>query len=430
MFLLLPRMYERRFEADFHDIVLELSEIITQTTHEELDHLIKTFAYEHHADVVLELRNNKITSNYHDWDEFDQTDTLRFHFTDQNHLSGEIFSISVLSSMLPVDHIIALIISISPLFFLIAFVISILVSWFHSQALARPIKQISEASEKMQLLDLNMRCESKRTDEIGTLAHNLNELADKLSQSLNGLQDVNSQLEKEVEKTKIRELQRKDFFIAASHELKTPLTILTNHLEGLTAGYGIYQDRDLYLAKARKITDDMSNLVSKLLSAAQLQTAQNALTLQQFNIGKILEEVCTNYEGLAEQHKISLTYYGEKDIFVLVDRNYLKTALSNIFSNAIVHSPRGGLVDIQLESQNDHVLLTIENYKSKITEADLEQLFEPFYRTDKSRSRYTGGSGLGLFIIRRILELHHFEFGIRNSNNGVIFEIKMPLKNG
>gem|GEM_PF-1217644 len=313
-----------------------------------------------------------------------------------------------------------------PLFvFIVA--ISLFISLFFAYSLSHPIVRISRASSKMKQLKLSERIELKRQDEIGELAENLNDMAHRLHYTMENLTEANAKLQKEMEKEKEREKQRKDFFMAVSHELKTPLTILKTQLSGMVEGIGIYKDREQYLQKSYNTTEQLTEMVASLLNITHLSSDEIELNLETINISRLVEETCHQYETFAAEKSISLTHYLEPQLMAQIDHLHFSSVISNVTSNALRHTANGQLVDIQLIKKEQHALLTVENYGATLPEEDLKQLFEPFYRTDKSRNRYTGGSGLGLYITKNILELHGFSYDLANTDNGVIFTIEIPL---
>lgn len=330
-------------------------------------------------------------------------------------------------SFAPATHIINQLRQMAVPLFVAVTVIAFLIALAFAYYLSRPIVHISQISRKMSDLDLGGRIKIKRRDEIGELAYHLNDMANKLATSMTDLTDTNAKLKIEMAKEKEQEKQRKDFFMAVSHELKTPLMILKTQLSGMIKRIGIYENRDLYLERAQETTDNMTDLVNSLLKITQLNATDMKLELEMTDLTKLVEEVCQNYEDLASDKGVSLTHFCEKDIIVNLDKGQISTALSNIVANAIVHTNKGELVDIQLHRTKDTGILKVENYGAKLNDEDIPHLFEPFYRTDKSRNRYTGGSGMGLYLVKSILDLHGFSYKLKNSTKGVIFEINFPL---
>lgn len=418
-----PRLYENQFRVDFEHMVTTLVNDISDTEVEELKFLISEFAYVHHADVVLEKGQLEIIANFHDWEVADNREILHFSRTEIHQMTGEVFSLQVISSTRPITTALGIMFRVWHWLLSVFLIISIVVSFFYVHFLAKPIIEISLMSEKIKALNLKERSRTKRTDEIGILARNLNTMAELLDETLIDLQSTNLSLQEKIEKEQELEKQRNDFLMAISHELKTPLTVLMTYLDGMIAGFGDFQDKTLYLSKARQTTLSMNDLVGQLLAIISLQSREKEVLKEKVEVGLLLEEVCKNYEELADSYHVSLTTFCEKGIIVNANKMQLKTAISNILSNGIIHREKGRLVDIQLENKDEKAFLTIKNFGTSISEEDLPHLFNLFYRADKSRNKRTGGSGLGLYIVKCILELHEFSYGIENDENGVVFWI-------
>lgn len=309
-----------------------------------------------------------------------------------------------------------------PLFALVL-LISFLISIFFALSLSRPIVSMRQVSQKMSTLDLTVRNPIKRRDELGDLAQDLNTMASKLAHTMTDLTAANEQLQIEMEKAKAIDAQRKEFYMSVSHELKTPLMILKTQLSGMLEGIGVYQNRELYLQKAQETTDDMSELVKNILQVANLTAPQMRLELEEIEMSGLIERIITKLETLADEKNISMTHFCQPNAIITADKFQIGTAISNVITNAIVHSKAGSFVNIQLHKTENLFVLTVENFGVKLQESEIQKLFEPFYRPDKSRNRYTGGSGMGLYIVKSILNLHHFKFELKNTEKGVMFEI-------
>jgi two-component system sensor histidine kinase VanS len=250
-----------------------------------------------------------------------------------------------------------------------------------------------------------------RQDEIGELAVNLNEMTDNLSRTL-------QQLQEEMEKERKQEKQRQELFTAISHELKTPLTIIKGQLQGMIDQVGTYKDRDAYLVGTLATTAKMEEMIQQLLFVSQLEKAEMTFTTTPVKMDAWLAEIVKNHEELASSKDIFITYYVADDVVFDIDRNLFTHALNNILTNAIFYSPNGEMIDIQIDENS----IRVENTGVHLEEEELEKIFLPFYRLDKSRNRHTGGSGLGLYIVASIMRLHGFDCLMRNSEDGVVFE--------
>lgn len=233
--------------------------------------------------------------------------------------------------------------------------VSLLTSFFYARWITRPIVDISHIAASIAALNFSSRWAQHRTDEIGALGDSLNTLSDNLSDALTELKTANERLQQDMERERDMERQRSAFFSAASHELKTPVTILKGQLSGMLA--------------------------------------QKALHI--------------------EKHMAS-------DVTIRGNQDLLTNALDNVLMNAILYSPQGASIRILLDAHT----MTIENTGVSIPEEALPQLFTPFYRVEQSRNRQSGGSGLGLYLVRLILELHNASCDMRNSEEGVVFSAR------
>ena len=251
-------------------------------------------------------------------------------------------------------------------------------------------------------------------------------MAGKLESTLSELKAANDKLHKDMDRERKQEKQRRDLFTAISHELKTPITILKGELGGMIDNIGVYKDRDSYLQHAFKTTEQIERLVQEILTVSRLEAKEIQLSFGYTDIGVLVNSLCHKFEDLANSQNVAILCYCEDGVFATVDNIQLQSAISNIISNAIFHSPTGEIVNVELEKSESFGILTVDNV-GNINDSDLENLFEPFYRGDKSRSRYTGGSGLGLHIVKRILEMHRFTYDIRNADEKVVFTVKFPL---
>ena len=217
------------------------------------------------------------------------------------------------------------------------------------------------------------------------------------------------------------EEQRKNFFAAVSHELKTPLTILKGQIENMILGYGDYQNHEKYLPEALKVTEDIEHLVKEIITISKMESMDIQDTLQEVSLIPIINDTIQAILPLAQDKNIQIHQNIRTDIALFVHPNLWSKALSNIIGNAVRHSPCGEDVFISLQSCENGNALVIENTGVFIPEADLPHMFTPFYRTDKSRSKATGGSGLGLYVVKTILDLHNMTYCIENTQKGVAF---------
>ncbi len=312
-----------------------------------------------------------------------------------------------------------------PVIFAIIIILSIMSALICSKVIVAPIAKISRVSERMSALDMTQRCEVKGNDEISVLAESLNTLADRLQSVMRELEGANAQLTSDVKKLRTLETQRGIFFAAVSHELKTPLTILKGQLENMMLGFGDYQNHEKYLPETLKAADSIERLVSEIITISKMGNMDLRDTLQRVSLISTIEDAIKAVSPLAVEKDIVIHQNVDKDIILSVNIDLWNKALSNIIGNAVRHSPRGEEVFIFLQSGEEEDVLVAENTGVFISEDDMPHIFTPFFRTDRSRSKATGGSGLGLYIVKTILDLHGMGCKLENTEKGVAFYLKL-----
>ena len=256
-------------------------------------------------------------------------------------------------------------------------------------------------------------------DEIGVLANSLNIMAKRLDAAMKELECANLKLKEDMKNMAELSKQRRDFFAAASHELKTPITILKGQVESMILGIGSYKDTQKVLPETLKEIENMERLVKEILAISKIEMDGLAGNLESVSIAHLLSKVTENLLPLALEADINYHTEISGDIVILGNRSLLEKAIHNIVNNAVRHSPKGAEVSVQLL---EHQLI-VTNTGTVIPEEELSVLFTPFYRVEKSRNKATGGSGLGLYLVKTILELHGLEYRIENKENSVVFTV-------
>lgn len=303
--------------------------------------------------------------------------------------------------------------------------VSVLASLFYANFITRPIVRLSGISQKLFELDFSWRCREKRTDEIGTLAHNLDELADRLSRTMQELQAANITLQKDIERERQMEQAQRDFFSAVSHELKTPITIIKGQLSGMLDGIGVYADRDKYLIRSLTVASQMETLVQELLAVFRMEKS-GTISMVPVELTALFRNCLQNYNELFQQKGQKTVVDLPSETWGMGEPTLLKKALGNLLSNAALYSPEGAQIYITVHKTDKDTILTVENEGTHISPELLPHLFEPFFRGDPSRSRQTGGSGLGLYLVQKIADRHGGVCQIQNSQRGVCATLVLP----
>ena len=302
--------------------------------------------------------------------------------------------------------------------------VSVIAAFFYTWYMTKPIKKISKLSKQMADMNFSGLCPTNRTDEIGVLSHSLNDLSKKLAAALSELQEANQKLQADIDMERRLEKQRVEFFAAASHELKTPITIIKGQLQGMLYQVGRYKDRETYLAQSLEITDTLGKMVQELLTISRLDTPGYTCKKSNLNLSNFIIDRVTVFEDLFMQKDLTVEQSISPEIYILGDMQLLQKALDNLLGNAAAYSGAGNQILIKLWKETETTTLTIENTGAHIPDEAISKLFEPFYRVDQSRNRQTGGTGLGLYIVKTILDLHGAKIEIANTIQGVIVSIQ------
>lgn len=343
-----------------------------------------------------------------------------FHFQD----SEIVYTLSVAGDAEPVNQLTDTIGSIVPSLMVMAVFLSVIGAVLYSRYVTKPVIEISRVSEKMSDLDFTWDCTEERSDELGILAHSLNELSRKLSSSLNDLQEANSRLEADIERERMLEQAQLDFFSAVSHELKTPVTVIKGQLEGMLLNVGKYKERDKYLAHSLEVVKAMERMVQEILTVSRIKSSENTLQEEIFDFSDMVKGAYGLFEDMVVSKGLEWHEEIQKGLMLQGDKALLGKVVNNLFSNAIHYSPAGSDIFITAHSQNGRIQFSIENTGVHLPEGDIPKLFDAFYRVERSRSRQTGGSGLGLYIVKMILEQHGADYQVRNTEQGVCFSIE------
>lgn len=432
-----PSSYRAVIDADLTRKVQALTETLQDVPLADCGPALEDFVREAGADVTLAAPDGELVfSNVQlagdalaeDSTATDETEaTIAVTTAEQATLTAEVFfsdqarsyTLYVTPRLEAENVAVRALIQMAPWVLLTLLLFSLLGAFVYSRYITRPIVQMSDIAGKMADMDFDWKCQETREDEIGHLGRSLNQMAAKLSQALEALQASNAALRGEVAQERALDLQRRAFFAAASHELKTPVTILRGHLSGLLDGIGIYQDQEKYLARSLQTTARMEHLIQEILMVSRMEVRDSALPLERVDLSAITEEQLALAADLLEQKNLRVAADLSPALMLDGERAMLAKAIGNLLANAALYSPCGENIRIWSGMQDDAPTLIIENTGVHIGEDALPHLFDAFYREERSRNRQTGGSGLGLYLVRIILERHGASCAIDNTAAGV-----------
>ena len=413
-----PYIYTHNFSA----INEELSYFVEDISHFTKEEAL--FVVEDYCNQIVEKNDDEFVfhifqSNSEELKQFNKNDTsqwCRLTFTDSTEEYIVFFSENTEKESQVVEALQKAI----PVLSVVIIVVSIIAAFFYTIYMTTPIKKISRISKQMAALDFSGLCTVRRTDEIGVLADSLDTLSRKLSSALSELQSANQKLQADIDMERQLERQRVEFFSAASHELKTPITIIKGQLQGMLYQVGRYKDRETYLAQSLEVTDNLEKMVQELLTISRLDTTGYAFNPSHIHLDKLIYDRLTVHEDLFMQRELSIEKDISPEVCISGDLQLLQKVVDNLLGNAAAYSPAGERITVKLWQTTNKENLTIENTGVHIPDEDIPKLFEAFYRVDQSRNRQTGGTGLGLYIVKTILDLHGATIKIENTAQGVM----------
>ena len=301
-------------------------------------------------------------------------------------------------------------------------VLASILMYIFSLSIANPLLELSEISSEMSRLNFEKKYTGKRKDEIGILGNSINTLSGQLETSISELKAANIELEKDIaRKTEIDEMRR-DFLSNVSHELKTPIALIQGYAEGLAEN--VNDDEESRQFYCDVIVDEalkMNNMVKKLLSLNEIEFGNAKLDLSRFEIVELVKSVVNYVQVLTKQKEASLVFNVIDPVYVWADEYRIEEVVTNYISNALNHVDGPKIIDISFKESDDRIRVSIFNSGKNIPEEDIDHIWDKFYKIDKARTREYGGSGIGLSIVKAIMEAHNEGYGAVNHSSGVEF---------
>lgn len=295
--------------------------------------------------------------------------------------------------------------------------------WLIAGKITKPIKQLNAISEQMVELKFEAKYQGRDQNEIGMLGENMNKLSASLEKSIGELKTANLTLMHDLQTKEQQEQMRQEFIAGVSHELKTPLALIQGYAEGLTDGIAD-NDPEAQVFYCEVIMDEagkMNSIVSKLLKLNELEFGNSEPEMKRFDLTEFIGQYLTGTAMLAQQKGIRVEFQPEHSIFVWADEDRIAQVIENYYTNALNYCAGEKVVRVKVIEEGEHVLCTVFNTGNPIPEEALPRLWDKFYKVDKARSREYGGSGVGLSIVKAILESMNGTYGARNVTGGVEF---------
>lgn len=310
--------------------------------------------------------------------------------------------------------------------------VGIIAAFAVSTYITRPIKQLSNIAEKMSEMDFNARYEGSDKGEIGLLGKSMNNMSEKLEQNIAELKKANLELKKDIDKKEKLEIMRTDFLSNVSHELKTPIALIQGYAEGLKEGItDDPESMEFYCDVIMDEANKMNTMVKRLLTLNQIEFGNDEPEMERFDINELIASVADANAIRAGQKNMSIVFDNRNEHnFVWADEYKTEEVLTNYISNALNHCDGKRAIEVRTEKSENGGTITVTVYNSgkNIADEDLERIWEKFYKTDKARTREYGGNGIGLSIVKAIMDSMGQEYGVRNVSDGVEFWFNLDCK--
>ncbi len=293
-----------------------------------------------------------------------------------------------------------------------------------------PMLQLAAISKKMSELDFDVRYDGKHNDELGVLGDSMNEMSEKLETTITELKTANLELEKDIkQKEEVDEL-RKEFISNVSHELKTPIALIQGYAEGLSEGINDNpEDIKYYSDVIMDESNKLNKMVGKLLTLNQIEFGSVKLNLERFDIVEVINSLISRRQILSDKEDVEVEVDAPEKQFVWGDEFYIEEVITNYLNNAFNHVDDRHIIKVQVKENNGIVRVSVFNSGKPIPEEELENIWVKFYKIDKARTREYGGSGIGLSIVKAIMDNHDKDFGVVNHEDGVEFWFELDANN-
>lgn len=304
-----------------------------------------------------------------------------------------------------------------------------------SKSFSNPISELNSIAKKMANLDFSHKYIVTDDDEINELGESINAMSEKLEKTINQLRNTNIELEKDIEKKSKIDEMRKSFISDVSHELKTPIALIQGYSEGLLENVNSDpESRKFYAEVILDETNKMDKMVKQLLELMKLEYEKREFNNRIFDIVELEKEIVRASQVMLDEKNINVEFETIENINVYADDFYISQIITNYLTNAIKHvEEKYGEKYIKITNtilpEKDKVRITLFNTGNNISKENLTRIWNRFFKTDEARNREAGGTGIGLSIVRAIMNNYGQDYGVENKENGVEFYFEIDTIN-
>ena len=310
-----------------------------------------------------------------------------------------------------------------------ALIISAIVIFFLSKSISSPISRMTHLSKQMADLEFDARYIPQKSDsrEIDELGYHMNEMSQALEETISELKAANNALKADIQEKEQIDEMRKEFLSNVSHELKTPLALIQGYAEGLKEFADDPESRDFYTDVIIDETEKMNRMVKKLLVLNQLEFGNEKLEMSRFNLTELCQGLITANSLLTSQSGIRMIFEQTAPVYVWGDEFKVEEVITNYLSNAMHHADGAKEIRVFFTEHDGLLRLSVYNTGKTIPDEDLEKIWIKFYKVDKAHTREYGGSGIGLSIVKAIMDSMHQKYGVLNHEDGVEFWMELEV---
>lgn len=312
------------------------------------------------------------------------------------------------------------IIILFPIILMVTIVLGLLSVWVYGKVISNPLLEINSVAKDIARLNFSRNLEIKGNDEFTELSNSINLISKNLEKNISVLEKTNKNLKSDIEKEKMLDKRRREFINAISHELKTPITAISGQIEGMIYNIGPYKNRDKYLKETLESVGELNTLVHEIIGLAKVEE-ESLLKGENIVVNKLVMETLNIYEYFIKEKNLDISVEERVVLEKVIDKRILKKILSNVIGNSIKYSR--SFVRIVIEKE----CIEIKNDMDVIfNKGEEKEIFKAFYRVDKSRNKENGGTGLGLYIVKSLMEINgDIDYKVDVENN--IFKFKIEF---
>ncbi len=289
--------------------------------------------------------------------------------------------------------------------------------------MTEPILELTDISERMIHLDFEAQYSGKSKTEVALLGENINKLSGALEKTISELKTANNELKKDIEQKNKIDGMRKEFLSNVSHELKTPIALIQGYAEGLKEQINEdAESREFYCDVIMDEAAKMNTMVKKLMTLNELEFGNDNVTMERFDIASLIRNYIQSASILTSRNDITVKLQERGPIYVWADEFKTEEVFMNYFTNAVNHAAGEKIIEVTFTNPNPaSVRISVFNTGVQIPEDCIGLIWDKFYKIDKARTREYGGSGVGLSIVKAIMNSMNQSFGVNNCEDGVEF---------